>query len=246
MDPLWIEHARGQWGSAGVWIAGIAVVAGLILWLAGSRVSRSVVTLALVAAGAMVGKKLPILMGWSIDPMGLAIAGALSLGVLGYVCHRYWSALALGVMLAIWAGWATWVFFGADPTGYPALSGDMTAMQIAQAVWADWPQAMRTWLPIASGVGLMGGITLGLVWSRIGISLLFSLVGVTILLALGGVAAALYWPAGLDRIPVRHGMQAAMVGGLVTLGFSVQCWLSHPMAAPSTGKKAAGDDDDWD
>src|SRR5215213_10247635 len=46
-----------------------AAGAGLLLWATGARFSRTIVTLTLVAMGAVVGDALPSIFGWGINAM---------------------------------------------------------------------------------------------------------------------------------------------------------------------------------
>src|SRR5258708_5565086 len=82
---------------------GIAGV-GALLSLCGARVSRSLLTLVMVAVGTFVGMRLPRWFGWGIDPMGPAFGAAIVLGLGGYVFHRTFEGILLGVLLAAAAG----------------------------------------------------------------------------------------------------------------------------------------------
>src|SRR5580765_7333399 len=73
--PEGFETALGRYALLAAF-AGSAV--GAVLWLAGSRFSRSLVTLLAVSVGAVVGMHLPGWMGWSVDAMGVAFCGALA------------------------------------------------------------------------------------------------------------------------------------------------------------------------
>src|SRR5688572_12193485 len=84
----------------GLVIALAVAAAGLLLSVVGARFSRSVYALAAVAAGAWVGLRVPRWTGWELDVMATAIGGALVLGFSGYLLHRAWVGLTLGLMLA--------------------------------------------------------------------------------------------------------------------------------------------------
>jgi len=82
--------------SLGIAIGGALL--GLVLWLAGARFSRSLVTLIGVAIGTSVGMRLPGWLGWSIDGMAIGVGGAVVLGASGYLLHRSWIGLYLGAL----------------------------------------------------------------------------------------------------------------------------------------------------
>lgn len=243
MLQQWLEQAPARWGTVGLWIAGVGALAGLVLWLGGARFGRSAVTLAMVSGGAVIGKMLPARMGWTIDPMATGIAGALVVGIAGYLLYRLWAALGLGLLLAIWAAWATWVLSGVGPLSLPALTQETTLASFAGDLWHTVSPRMQFWLPIAGAAAGIIGTALGLLWCRVGEALLFSLLG-TSLLILGTLAALhLRWPAALERMPTAHGAQAGIAGALVAVGFSVQYRLAA-RAMPAARKRAVTEDDD--
>src|SRR5204863_4217766 len=75
---------------------------GALLWLAGARLSKYLVTLVLVSVCALVGMHLPQWRGWNVSGSGVAVAGAIVGGVLGYGMHRLWIGLHLGSVMAGW------------------------------------------------------------------------------------------------------------------------------------------------
>lgn len=241
MLQQWMEYAPDAWGSAGLWVAGLGAVAGLVLWLAGARFGRSGVTLVLVSLGALIGKRLPGWAGWSIDPMGSGIAGALIMGIAGYGLYRFWIALGLGWMMSLWTAWGVWVFSDLGPLRVPSISAQSTPVTLASEFWSSQPEALRQWLPIACGAALVSGFVVGLIWKRFATALMFSLIGVGILLGMGLLAALIRWPAALERIPAHHAAQAAIVAGLVAVGFAAQYRL---VPKPAPAPQAPEDDFD--
>ena len=102
---------QGLAGCSPGWAIGLAL-AGAALWLIGATFSRSLVTLALVAAGTLIGLHLPGWCRWSIDGMGPAIGGAVLLGCSGYLLHRVWIGASLGIAMALWSGITCWIVQG--------------------------------------------------------------------------------------------------------------------------------------
>lgn len=242
MLQRWMEYAPAQWGAAGLWVAALGALCGVVLWLGGARFGRSTVTLVLVTAGSVVGKLLPGWMGWSVDPMGTGMAGALVLGVAGYLLYPLWIALALGVMLGLWTAWGTWVFLGTAPLALPSISAGTTCASFSQDLWSMLGPTLRYWLPITCTGALIAGCGIGLLWRRLGVALLFSLLGVSILLSMALLAALIRWPGGLEKIPARHATQAGILASLVVVGLVAQYRFAPRVASPD--RSGADEDDD--
>src|SRR5687767_5383651 len=128
-----------------VWLGRYALLAalagsaaGLVLWLAGSRFSRPLVTLLAVSVGAVVGMHLPGWFGWGIDGMGLATGAAMVLGLTGYLLHNTWVGATLCLMLTLWAAAAAWLLWGAGTTPlsieWPAIESSDPPLVLA-AIW---------------------------------------------------------------------------------------------------------------
>src|SRR3982750_1509077 len=82
---------------------------GMGLFVVGVKVSRPLVTLVTVSTGAAIGLQMPKWFGWSVSAAGPAVAGAGVLGVSGFVLHRMWIGLSLGLLIAIWAVATIWI-----------------------------------------------------------------------------------------------------------------------------------------
>ena len=114
-----------------------------MLWLAGSRFSRALVTLSAVGVGAYVGKHLPGWMHWEVDPIGTCFGGAMLLGILGYVYHRMWVGAGLGMLLAGWAAVITWHVMTTDQRWVCPGMPPMDLSAIAKALWDSLPADLQ-------------------------------------------------------------------------------------------------------
>ena len=145
----WLTPLTVWLGRYALLAALVGSAAGLVLWLAGSRFSRSLVTLLAVSVGAVLGMHLPSWFGWGIDGMGLATGAAMVLGLTGYLLHNTWVGAALCLMLSLWAAAAAWLVFGGgtspfDVTWPAAQSSDPVVVLAAlwRALPGDLPRAM--------------------------------------------------------------------------------------------------------
>src|SRR5882672_1369520 len=93
--------------SLAMMIALAGAVLGGILWLGGSRFSRTLMTLISVFVGALVGLQLPRWLPLGLEGWATATLGALVLGISGYALHKVWVGMGLGLVLAGWAALAT-------------------------------------------------------------------------------------------------------------------------------------------
>jgi hypothetical protein len=209
--------------------------AGLGCWLAGGRFSRSLITLALVAAGAWLGVRLPRWFGWEIDGMGLGMAGAMLLGFAGYLLHRTWVGVLLGALIAVWAGVAAWVALAPGVRwAPPPLAWGWDVPELLRQVWQSLPPQVSKVIPLTTVGGLVGGVVTALVWPKLSRILAFDLLGVMLMVAVGVPAVAAHQPHWMKYLPVATEQQVAAVVALVLVGLAVQ-WKLTP-AAP---RKAA-------
>jgi hypothetical protein len=215
-------------------VAAGAAVGGAMLWVAGSRLSQSVVALLAVAVGGIVGLNLPRWFGWSIDAMGTVVGGAIVFGVAGYLFYRWVEGLLLGVLLAAVVGTAVW-FVAGKPTGgvgvdWTQFLGRLNDPRAAlSTVWQGWLFIAPRGVATGAAAGFIGGIALTLLWPRAAGVFTTSAVGVGLLL-FGGVAtlelSRLGWRAQLPESPVARW---ALPGVLIILGVLAQ-WRVFPPA----------------
>src|SRR4051812_2956990 len=78
----------GEIHSIAMMIAVAGAVLGGILWLGGSRFSRTLMTLISVFVGALVGLQVPHWFPLGLEGWATAVLGALVLGISGYSMHK--------------------------------------------------------------------------------------------------------------------------------------------------------------
>ena len=226
---LLLPHEAGP-RALGVALAVGAV--GAVLWLAGARFSRSLIALLAVAAGALLGILLPRWLGWSINGMATTVGGAIFFGILGYGGHRAWVAAALGVVLAVWAGLATWAICpGSREWTWPAFASLAALPEYLMELWRALPADVAKFLPYAAGTALLSGVCIAALWPRLGIVLLYSSLGTMMLLGTGLFAAEVRYTRWLSMIPAATWVQVITLCCLVAFGAVVQ-WRLAPATKP--------------
>lgn len=233
-----VSPISGGW----LWFA-VLGGAGLLLWLAGARVSRSLLTLVFVAAGALLGKHLP---GWAslkLDPMAGAIVGAAALGFGAYVFHRWIVGLGLGLTLALWTVLGCWV------TAKTPLHWQWPPRPATWAEWETAATAVRTALGSdlvqqmagLGGLALITGLGISILFPRVAVSLFWTLLGTT-LAVVSGVAYCFYFaPARLESLPSSTQGQLILLGAIVSAGFLAQIAMGNkptPEPKPDPAPKA--------
>ncbi|MGH7215237.1 MAG: hypothetical protein ACREIT_10790 [Tepidisphaeraceae bacterium] len=220
-------------GTVALVVAVVGTLVGAGLWLAGSRFSRSLLTLLAVAAGALVGRALPKWCDWSVDGMGLAVGGAVVLGISAYAMHRVWVAGGLGFVMACWAALATWVVCAGDAGhgwAWPGADASTTAPMFLRRVWESLPEEVARYLPWACGTAMASGMSVALLWPRLGVVLLHSTAGGSMLVCMGTAALEYGRSQWLDALPSKTWAQIMTVAALIAFGAVVQ-WKLAPAGA---------------
>jgi hypothetical protein len=209
--------------------AGAAALAGAaaggVLWFAGARFSRYLLTLAAVAVGTLLGLGLPRWFGWKIEPMATGIGGAIVLGASAYMLHRMWVGFSLGGLLAIWAAVGTWLVLAADQSwSWPSPRGVLLPAYLGQ-LWDALPGDVTRALPIVCGAAFLIGAIPAIVWPRAGRVFLFSALGATLLVAFGVMFTSLARPKWLGQVPPKTSVQLTAIGLTVLIGAGLQWQL---------------------
>src|SRR5215212_1255202 len=146
-------------GDGALIIAMFGGVFGLVLWIAGVKVSRPLVTLVTVLLGATIGLQLPGWFKWNISGAGPAVGAAVVLGVSGFVLHRMWVGIGLGLTLALWCALGIWLLMHENVSwDWPDLSASSSCWEYLKDVWCGLPPNMARMLPWAAGVSLVCGV----------------------------------------------------------------------------------------
>ena len=241
----WLTPVTIWLGRYALLAAVVGSAAGLVLWLAGSRFSRSLVTLLAVSVGAVVGMHLPGWFGWDVDGMGLATGAAMVLGLTGYLLHNTWVGATLCLMLTLWAAAAAWLLFGGGTTPFviewPAIESSDPPLVLA-AVWRALPGELPRIMPVAGAAAVPVGVGVSVVSLRLAQVLAYSLAGLTLLVVTGIWAMRLSHPQWLAALPNAISSQLAALVCLVMLGVLIQWRLipnpaNKPVAEEQGSKK---------
>ena len=206
----------------------LGALAGVILWFAGSRYTRLIITLGTLAVGAVIGMILPRQMGWDINTMATAVAGAIIFGIAGFILYRACLGVGLAFVLALWTAIGIWlVYHETAPLTWPI--GTVSIHDFFNAMWAGMPDPVKGPMPAAVAMAAVLGAILALLYPRIGTVMLHSFAGVTIviLMCLWAIQCRqIDWPAFL---PTSSNAQIVLLAGMVCLGLVVQ-WQWLPAA----------------
>lgn len=236
--PQGLEASLGRYALLAAF-AGTA--AGGVLWLAGSRFSRSITTLVAVSLGGYLGMHVPGWMGWSFEPMAAAVVGAMVVGLSGYLMHTTWVGLSLSLVLALWAAVIAWVLSGGGATPYvPDVSWSAGMVEALRATWRALPGDLPRVMPIALAAALTAGVAITVLWPKLGRVLTYSIIGVSLLLVMGLSAMRMSRPDWLAALPATLPAQLAFVAGLVGLGVVTQWRLTPGVTGGNCASDSAG------
>jgi hypothetical protein len=227
-------------GQAAIAFAVVGAVAGALLWVAGARFSRYLITLAAVAIGTGVGVGLPRWFGWNIDHMAPAVGGAIVLGASAYMMHRMWVGLWLGFVVAVWAAIGTWMVFAANQAwDWPSPQGATVPGYIKQ-VWDALPADVTHALPVLCAAAFVIGAIPAMVWPRAGMAVLYSAFGATLVAVTGTMLVSAREPQWLAKVPPQASRQLVAMGLVELLGAGLQwqLYFRRP-AAPNAPKASA-------
>ena len=226
--------AQDQNGSAVIGACVLGALAGIVLWLAGARYSRMVVTLVAVTIGGFIGMLAPRIMGWTANTMATAMAGAMLLGLIGFILHGTFVGIAFVCVLSLWAAVGTWLACHGDSIiTWPADA--VSPAEFVRLVWDQLPDAVRGPMPVAIGlVGLAGGVVT-LARPKVAMVLGYSVAGVTLLVVMGlwAMKTRSIWP---NFVPTTMNLQVAIIAAMVFIGAVVQWqWLPRKTKPASSG-----------
>jgi hypothetical protein len=223
-----LPHGLGAVGTAAA--LGAAGV-GALLWLAGARFSRSLMALTGVAAGTFAGMHLPGWLGWGVDGMGVAVVGAMIVGVAGYLFHTTALGAVLGSMLGLGSCLAAWALLADGATwAFPAVDWSASAESILSIVWRSLPGNLPRVMPVVLAGGLTAGVILTVLWPRAARALTYSMLGAMVMTAAALLAVRSSHPQWLAAMPSQPEIQLLFLALLVAVGAALQ-WSLLPRAS---------------
>jgi hypothetical protein len=221
-------------GDGALIISMIGAVFGAALWIAGVKVSRPLVTLVTVLLGATIGMQLPRWFGWQISGAGTAVGGAVVLGVSGFVLHRMWVGIGLGLVLALWAACAMWLTMSNGASwSWPEWSESSACCEYLTDAWANVPPNIARFLPYAAIVAMVSAIASCIIWPKLTTVTAWSAIGLTMCIGLMTASIAMTHRDWLDRAPQHTWVQLASLAGLLFVGAAVQ-WKLSPKSKSSS------------
>lgn len=193
-----------DWQPDGVFVAGAAIVSGLIVALWGGRLLRACFVLGFMVAGAGIGVRYARRL--DIELLVGLVLGAGVLGLIGHFMHRWWVALGTGVCAAlvvvmvgtpwIWSevesfsdnylrpGSAIRIAGAAEAAAARGTQGAAPPVVAAPAFWQAFGSHLWTEkhsqlqrLAVLAGIAAVLGVVLGLVLPRFTTALGTSIIG---------------------------------------------------------------------
>lgn len=247
------------WNMGGA-IAGFVMLGvGLLLVLFGVKLVRVIFTLAFAGLGAGIGSLGGVALSNSVNfghlPLIGAIAGALIIGLIGFLMYRFWTMLAFAALVAfIAAGVGIAIKDGVSPqqlrdsiksinqpiqqTSVPAGGGvavpnsPQADPQTRQQQAVEKAKELGRKYALVAGLSALGGFVLALVFSafafRAAAILWTSLIGIVYASAGAGVLLSVYRAEWLKSWEQMVWWQALLpVAGLWLIGISIQTLLAR-------------------
>jgi hypothetical protein len=232
-------------GTLAITIASVSAICGAGLWLLGARFSRHLISLLLTTVGAGIGLEMPRILNWNISGAGVAVGGAVLLGVMGFLMHRFWIGLMFGVVMAFWVSLICWTLMNHDqPMTWPQVNEQTTLVTYSTDLWQSLPADVTRVVPFASGIAVVSGICAVLLWPRMATALAWSLLGATLLVGMGIFAMTIRRPQWMSTLPAQTWSQVVVFTGLILFGAVVQFSIAPravrrpaPAAAPEPTEK---------
>lgn len=224
--------------SVGSWPLLAVGILSLAVWATGARISRAMITLGAVAAGAVVGVQLPSLFSLPISGWAVATVLALLMGLVAFVTHKAWVSVGLGLVLATWAVSAILGYYVLSAQwAWPATEADATLAAAVSNAWSTLPDDLRRTLPFASVTAFVAGIAVSVMWPRLSTVLLYSLAGALVFAVMVGALLQKGRPQWLTILPASTTVQLGALGVMALLGAVIQWRLACTPAAPPADKK---------
>lgn len=225
-------------GTLALAIALIGTAIGAALCAAGARFSRPLITLITVLLGATLGMSLPRWMDLSISGAGPAVGGAIVLGLTGWVLHRFWIGVGLGLVLSSWTTLIVWVCWRNGQTlHWPAVNAGTTLPMFLMDLWHALPRDVARLLPAVTITAMVSGVAASILWDRPIVVLMWSAVGATMLAIMGTAAIDYGKPELLKQIDIRPWLQVLVFVLLIGVSMLVQYKVAPVQDSDNSNKK---------
>ena len=208
-------------------LIGCAIV-GALLWLMGATFSRAIVVLIAVGVGGFGGEMLPRWYILPVNSMAMAVLGAVALGVVAAWIPRLWVGRMFGLVVCAWTTFGMWVILRGDfvwPERQDWEVANMTLPERGQDMWQRLPDPVRRVLPYAAATAMISGLSVTLLWPRVGRVLMCSCLGLTLLIPSAVTLISIRKPDWLMQIPSDPAGQYAIFAGMILLGALIEWQL---------------------
>jgi hypothetical protein len=197
-----------------------------------------------VFIGACIGRQIPLWMGWKIDAMTLTVAGAVVIGLSGFIYHRVWAAIGMGLTLSVWGAFIAWIGWHGTATWFwPVFDDTQSLTTYAIEVWRALPPDVARVLPFICGAGFLSGLVPVLLWPRVGCSIMYSMLGLTMATICGLSSMNPGLRFSVQNMSVSAWLQVPVWFSLITMGALVQ-WRLTPDAPTADAEDDSEDDDE--
>lgn len=212
------------------WLCTAAAILGLIIWLFGSRFGRSLMTLALVSIGGLTGLQMPRWFNWPLGGWATCIGLVLILGISGYVCQRFWIAVGLSLLLALWTAAA---LVGAYAIDILAVAEGDSLSKCAVNAWSAIPASLHLAGPLAILIAISAGLTAGILFARPAMFLFYAMLGTSLIVVFATFALRAKGFDAISPLPQDWRYRLAIASGVALVGTAVQWQLSPRRPKPS-------------
>lgn len=219
------------------WVALLGL--GVLVGVCGARFSRGLLTLGLVALGAMLGKHLPGMLSLKLDPMAGTIVGAVLFGVVAFGLYRHVLAGCLGGVVGCTVALGVWVQ-ASQPAEFAWPAGPITGpLALATDLKAALGGELANRILAFASVSSLAASAVGMFFPRLGALILWTLLGVLLTL-FGGLGYTAYYSPGLfEKLPLTAQGQFIALGAMALGYLAIQAWLvRRPVPATSPAAPA--------
>ena len=158
---------------------------------------------------------------------------------------RAWTALGLGVVTFLWGILGAYVAFNETEGWQLPDKADLNLPQYVKAIYESLPEDLSKYMALAGLTSFVSGLSIGMIWPRIGRVLFHSMAGLTLIVGCGLTCIYYRRPDWIDYLPEQNWAQLVTLFGSVLFGALVQ-WQVMPRNAGTEKKKKKKSADDLD